>query len=110
MRGHTGIHGVGRGTMPVIEAAEQAAAGWRSITVVFTEREDAGRRRAAVAHVRADLEETGAIRQSMRSYGPGWASWTFRPGRYEPVDLIRVVQLALRAHDPATWLFEVDDY
>jgi hypothetical protein len=110
MRGHTGIHGVGRGTMSVIQAAEQAAAGWRTITVIFSEREDAGHRRAAIAHVRADLEETGAIRQSQRSFGPGWASWTFRPGRYEPVDLITVVQLALRAHDPATWLIEADDY
>lgn len=110
MRGHTEVHGFGRGAMQVIEAAEQAAAGWRTITVVFTERDDAGRRRAAVAHVRADLEDSGAVRQSLRSFGPGWASWTFRPGRHEPADLIRVVQLALRAHDPATWVIEADDY
>jgi hypothetical protein len=87
-------------------------AGWRNITVRFVgdpsaERDFTGG--AAVRHIDRHLTDMQAGEQVACVAERDWATWTFVPGDYEPVELVQVVRRILSSHDPGCWVIQADD-
>jgi hypothetical protein len=95
-----------------VEAADWPVSSPRNITVRFGGN-PSSRSQTAVgsalrtiddALARMDAEEQ--VSSVVRS---GSATWTFRPGRHQPADLVRDVRRILSKYDPGWWLIEADE-
>jgi hypothetical protein len=55
----------------------------------------------ALARMDADAQVASVVE-------PGWATWTFVPGRHQPADMVQAVHRILTTYDPGWWLIDAD--